>query len=205
MNMKAPHSAGRPYAQGARARSTEENGRRIVDAFINRLMKQWYDEITLDLVAEDSGVTVQTIVRRFGGKEGLLGQAVVILAAKINAQRAMPGGDIDGIVESLFADYEQTGDTVMRLLALEPRHPAIRIATDVGRREHRQWVTGVFGSRLGGLGATARQRAIDALIIATDVYAWKLLRRDMGRAVPVAMATMKFLIQAAIGEVSNAK
>ena len=59
-------TATRHYAQRARAQATEATARRIVDAFLARLMAQWFDEITLDRVAEDAGVTVQTVVRRFG-------------------------------------------------------------------------------------------------------------------------------------------
>src|SRR4051812_42962513 len=94
----------RRYAQGARARSAEATGRRIVDAFLARLMEHCYDEITLDRVAGDAGVTVQTVVRRFGGKEGLLAGSVGTLSARIKARRATPPGDIRGAVRNLVAD-----------------------------------------------------------------------------------------------------
>src|SRR5215470_12336753 len=126
----------RAYRQSARAESTEATGRRIVEAFLARLMEQWFDEITLDRVAEDAGVTVQTVVRRFGGKEGLLSNAVETMGPQINAQRAAPPGDIDRLIENLIGDYEKTGDAVIRLLALEPRHPALKKILDFGRREH---------------------------------------------------------------------
>jgi AcrR family transcriptional regulator len=168
-------------------------------------MTQWYDEITLDAVAADAGVTVQTILRRFDGKDGLLGTAVKTISAQITAKRAMPADDVAGMVDSLFADYEQTGDPVMRLLAMEDRYPAVKAVTDVGRREHRQWVSNVLAAPLNLLDTATRQRAVDALIIVTDVYAWKLLRRDMCRSVPVAKATMKSLIHAAITGTTNAK
>src|SRR6266545_3349860 len=69
-HMKVDAAAAKPrrYTQGARAQAAEATALRIVDAFLTRLMKQWFDEITLDGVAEDAGVTVQTVVRRFGGK-----------------------------------------------------------------------------------------------------------------------------------------
>ncbi len=205
MKMKSDRSAPRMYAQTARARSTEETGRRIVEAFLGRLMTQWYDEITMDSVAEDANVTVQTLFRRFDGKDGLLASAAKTLSAQINAKRAMPANDIAGMVDSLFADYEQTGDSIIRLLAIEPRYPAIKAVADIGRREHRQWISNVLAEPLGDLDAATRQRAVDALVIATDVYAWKLLRRDMGRGIPVAKATMKSLIDAVIFSATSAK
>src|SRR3954454_25203721 len=106
--------ATRSYNQDAGGRAAEKTGRRIQDAFLTRLMAQWYDEITLDRVAEDAGVTFQTVVRRFGGKEGLLAKSVGTLSAQINAQRATPPGDIRGAVRNLVADYERTGDAVIR-------------------------------------------------------------------------------------------
>ncbi len=191
-------SVARRYQQRARAQSAEATGRRIIDAFLARLMTHWYDEITLDRVAADAGVTVQTVVRRFGGKDGLLANAVQTLALPINARRAGPPGDVGRLVANLVADYEQTGDAVIRLLALEPRHPALKAVLDFGRREHRRWVSTAFAERLSALGPAARERAVDAFVVATDVYTWKLLRRDMARGVAATTATMRHLVRAAI-------
>ena len=166
-------------------------------------MTQWFDEITLDSIAADAGVTVQTIVRRFGGKEGLLGTAVKVLAVQINAEREMPSGDVGVMVNKLFADYERTGDAVIRLLAVEPRHEAIRPFTDLGRREHRRWVGNVLAELLGRLDAAAQQRALDALVIVTDVYTWKLLRRDMGRSVSASIATVQQMIQGILSDLNK--
>ena len=190
----------RRYSQGARAEAAEATAQRIVDAFLALLMGSWFDEITLDRVAADAGVTVQTVVRRFGGKEGLLAAAVETLANQINAQRAAPGMDVGRLVGNLMEDYERTGDALIRLLALEPRHPALKKYLDIGRAEHRQWVSGAMAEALRGLAAAKRERAVDALVIATDVYTWKLLRRDMGRSVGATAAAIKGFVRAAIAE-----
>jgi AcrR family transcriptional regulator len=203
MKSQAATAKPRRYTQGARAQAAEATAQRIVDAFLVRLMKQWFDEITLDSVAEDAGVTVQTVVRRFGGKDGLLADAVKTLATQINARRASPRGDIGRLVDNLLEDYEQTGDAVIRLLALEPRHPALSAVIDFGRGEHRRWVSDVFAEQLGRLDSRARQRALDALVIATDVYVWKVLRRDLARSRAGATGIMKGLIRATLAEFSN--
>jgi AcrR family transcriptional regulator len=191
--MKSP----RGYSQSLRAQSAEATGRHIVEAFLARLKRQWYDEITLARVAEDAGVTVQTVVRRFGDKEGLLGQAVRLMATQINACRATPPGDIETLVDHLLEDYEQTGDAVIRLLALEPRHPALKEVLDFGREQHRTWISGVLGFLVN---AAARERALDALVIVTDVYTWKLLRRDMARSLAATATTLKSLVSATMAE-----
>jgi AcrR family transcriptional regulator len=198
-------TATRHYTQRARAQSAESTAHRIVDAFLERLMKQWFDEITLDLVAKDAGVTVQTIVRRFGGKEGLLSNAVKTLGAQIVATRASPSGGLKRLVDNLIEDYEQTGDSVLRLLALEPRHPDLKQFLDFGRSEHRRWVSTAFSETFGKLSDTGRKGVLDALVIVTDVYTWKLLRRDMGRNVSATAATIQLLIQATITEFSKSK
>jgi AcrR family transcriptional regulator len=195
MKLKA---AIRPYHQRARAQATAATAQRILEAFLERLMKQWFDEITLDGVAEDAGVTVQTVVRRFGGKEGLLSSAVKTLGAQINARRASPAGELERLVENLIKDYEETGDPVIRLLALEPRHPALREVLDFGRSEHRRWVASGFTAELGTMDTATRQQALDALVIVTDVYTWKLLRRDMARSVSTTENTIRLLIQATL-------
>jgi AcrR family transcriptional regulator len=198
--MKTPT---RQYQQRARAEAAEATGRRIVEAFLARLMAQWFDEITLDQVAADAGVTVQTVVRRFGGKEGLLSEAVKTLAPQIRARREAPARDIDRLVENLLGDYEQTGDAVVRLLALEPRHPTLKTVLDFGRRSHREWTRRAYAGALDPLDAQSRERALDALVIVTDVYTWKLLRRDMGRSVRATATAMKNLIRATITEIEN--
>jgi len=196
-------SATRRYNQKARAQSAEATGQRIVDAFLARLMKHWFDEITLDSVAEDAGVTVQTVLRRFDGKEGLLAAAVQTLAIQIRARRGAPSGDIGRLVDNLIEDYEQTGDTVIRLLASEPRHPALKTVLDFGRKEHRDWAASAFAEPLGRLNAVARKGVLDALVIVTDVYTWKLSRCDMARSVPATATTMKLLIHATIDRLTK--
>lgn len=181
-NMKS-NSPARSYCQTARAQSAAATGIRIVEAFLKRLGEQWYDEITLDHVAEDAGVTVQTIVRRFGGKAGLLADAIREMVRRAGESRATPPGDLERLVRNLVDDYERTGDTIIRLLALEGRHAVLHEQLSYGRDRHRDWIAKAFAGDLEQRQARSRQAVLDALVIATDVYSWKLLRRDMGRSV----------------------
>jgi AcrR family transcriptional regulator len=190
----------RSYRQTARAEAAEETARRIVEAFVARLMTQWYDEITLDRIAADAGVTVQTVVRRFGGKDGLLADAAHALGARIDATRGTEPGSADKVIAKLLEDYEQTGDAIVRLLALEARHPALQTILSFGRQSHRDWIGGLFARDLSTLDASARKRALDALVIVTDVYTWKLLRRDMGRSAAATQATLEQLMDGTIAQ-----
>jgi len=192
----------RQYAQTARAESAEATGQRIVDAFLALFLKEWLDEITLDRVAADAGVTVQTVVRRFGGKEGLLAASISTMGKRVMDTRAAPRGDIGQVVTNLLADYEDTGDAVLRLLALEQRHPSLKQFLKIGRDGHREWVTSAFEGELNALSASAKQNAVDTLVVITDVYTWKLLRRDMGHSVAETKKTLASMIRGQLAAIN---
>ena len=200
-NMKNASQA-RPYRQTARAESAAATGRRIVEAFLKGLGEQWYDEITLDRVADEAGVTVQTVVRRFGGKAGLLAEAIREMVRQATERRATPPGDPARLVRNLVDDYERSGDTIIRLLAVEGRHAALHEHLTRARRWHREWIAGVYADDLEPLGAKARQ-ALNALVVATDVYTWKLLRRDMGRGVAATRDTITGMIRSTLDAPSS--
>jgi AcrR family transcriptional regulator len=193
----------RAYRQTARAASAAATGRRIVEAFLKRLGGQWYDEITLDQVAGDAGVTVQTVVRRYGGKAGLLAEAIRAMIRGAEERRATPPGDPGRLVRNLVGDYERSGDTIIRLLAVEQRHATLHELLTLGRRRHRDWIARVFADELNRLGAKVRQAALDALVVATDVYTWKLLRRDMGRGVAATRDTITGMIRSTLDAPSS--
>lgn len=174
-------STARSYRQGARAEAAAATGERILRAFMKRIREQWFDEVTLDAVAQEAGVTVQTVVRRFTNKDGLLSAACERIRDDILARRRATPGNIPQAVDALARDYETLGDLVLRMLSQEERHPVIRIVTDTGRRSHRAWVGEIFERWLAPLPAQRRRVLHDALVVATDIYIWALLRRDMRR------------------------
>lgn len=170
----------RAYRLGARAESAAATHRAIGNAFIRFLRDRWFDEITLQDVAQAAGVTVQTVIRRYGGKQGLLEAATDWLAEDIGARRASPPDDIPAALDALMRDYEEIGDFLIRLLAQEERHPALKVLLDFGRGGHREWVALTFRRVLQSLPSAARKKRLALLVVATDVYTWKLLRRDQG-------------------------
>lgn len=197
MIMKARTPPRRAYAQVARAAAAEDTARRIIEAFLDLLMNGWFDDITLDRVAVRAGIAVPTIIRRFGGRDGLLAAAMPVLSAQIREKRGGATSDPAASVDRLIADYERTGDAVIRLLALAPRYPSVEQLTEFGREQHRQWVSAAFIKSLSKVKGVARERALDALVVATDVYTWKLLRRDLQRSLEDSAMTIKGLIVAA--------
>src|SRR3954471_22170031 len=81
-------TAPRPYRQSARADAAAATAQRILDAFVERAERQWMDEIRLDEIAAAGGVPVQTVIGRFGGKQGLLAAMAERFGEEVQARRA---------------------------------------------------------------------------------------------------------------------
>lgn len=182
----------------ARAAAAQETTRQVLRAAAALLWEKLSPEITLADVAERAGVSVQTILRHFGTREKLLAAAEDFLREEIRAERRAPEGDIPAAVRAIFDHYELRGDAVLRMLAQEHWNDHIRAINDSGRSQHRQWVEAVFAPQLAARAESERERAalVDLLVVATDVYTWKLLRRDRGLARDEAEAGVKRLIAA---------
>lgn len=189
----------RAYRQTARAAAAAETAGRILDAFMARMECCWFDEIRLEDVAADAGVTVQTVIRRFGGKEGLLEAGQKVMETNIKSARAIPAGNVAGALDVIITEYEALGSLVMRLLAQEDRYAPIRATTDVGRAHHREWVGSIFQPWLDPMSPERRLRAHDALVIALDIYVWKLVRVDMQRSTAELRHMMLSMCAGALG------
>jgi AcrR family transcriptional regulator len=179
--MKAKVAPRRPYRMVARAESAAATGERILDAAVELFWELPREQITLDEVARRAGVTVQTVIRRFGGGEGLFAAAAEREAEKVRRERdEAPVGDPRGAVRVLVDHYEAMGDRVLTLLAEEERSPGLREVADRGRVLHREWCARVFAPALQGRAGVERRRRVAQLVAICDVYTWKLLRRDAG-------------------------
>jgi AcrR family transcriptional regulator len=205
MNLPTTKRQPREYRQGARAEAAAETHRRIIGAFLEHARERWFDEITLDDVARDAEVTVQTVIRRFRNKQGLLEAAAHQLGSEILARRVSAPGDVRAAVEALVNDYEITGDLVFRLLAQEARQPALTTLLSYGRGKHRAWVAEVFAHWLAPLQPRQREVTLSALVAAFDVYVWKLLRRDLGHSVADVATIMHDLATGLLGRAGPVK
>ena len=173
--------AHRRYRMVARAEAAAATGERILDATIKLFWELPTVEISLDEVARRAGVTVQTVIRRFGGRDGLFAAAAEREDERVRSQRnEAPVGDVAGAIQILIEHYETLGDGVLKLLAEEDRVPRLREIADQGRVFHREWCERVFAPALSGLDGRDRRRRLAQLVALCDVYTWKLLRRQAG-------------------------
>lgn len=197
MKRRAPVT--RSYRMSARADAAAETHRRIVDAAIERLAESSYDEVSLADVAEAAGVTVQTVLRRFGSKEALAEAAAAAGTEVVRRERfASAPGDVPAAMADLAAHYEAWGDRSLRLLGQEERSPALRRAVAGGRALHHAWVDHAFGPQLAAAKGAARRRLKAKLAAVTDVYTWKVLRRDLGLDAKATARSMRELVFAVL-------
>ena len=179
----------------ARAEAAEATRARILEAARRLFGELPYDQVALGGVAQQAGVTVQTVIRHFGSKERLFAAVAVWRATRIRGERdAAQGGDVVGAIRTLVDSYERWGDEVLHLLAQEQRSPAIGEVIGSGRRYHHAWVRHLFTPPLRDLPAFQLERRMAQLIAVTDVYAWKVLRRDLGLSQDEAEASMRDLV-----------
>jgi AcrR family transcriptional regulator len=179
-----------------RARAAEETRQRVLDAAVALLHRRFRDDLKLDEVAGRAGVTVQTVLRLYGSRADLVDRALEQVLVEIKDQLdEAPPGDIAASVTAWFTHYEQYGDLVIRNLADED-DPKVGAVVRTGRAKHRRRVRRQFAPQLAAVPRAERPELLDALICACDVYAWKLLRRDLGRSRPRAEATMGRTVRA---------
>ena len=169
----------RQYRNTVQAEIATLTRERIINAALELAAEQWIDLVTLEMIAERAQVTVQTIFRHFGSKDGLIAAAGRTANDRAIAQREEAvAGDTPSAIRNLSAHYEVVGDRLIRLLAQEERYPQLRDLLQEGRDKHQAWVERVFAPYLSQRTGDDRTRLLAELMALGDVYMWKLLRRD---------------------------
>lgn len=189
----------RTYTMGARADRVAQTRRRILHAALTVSMQKMTIEITLDDVASQAGVSVQTVLRHFGSRDGLIDAAVEAAKNEVVEERRCPVGDVEAAVRTVVAHYEQRGDFVLRLLGQAFADERIRGIVQPGKLLHRVWVEDVFAPQLEARHDRERESLTDVLVVATDVHTWQLLRRDRQLDTDQVEARMCQLVHAVLG------
>jgi AcrR family transcriptional regulator len=161
----------------ARAASAAQTAAAILDASWELFEENVIAEITLADIAARSGVTTQTVLRRFGDKDGVFAAMFDKLGSEVveRRERAQPNV-IDDIVSKLVDNYEVSGRIMLKMLAEEATTPAVRGILDAGRRGHRKWCGTMFSDTLVGLSKSRRHRRLAQLIAICDLRTWEILR-----------------------------
>jgi AcrR family transcriptional regulator len=186
----------RSYRMGARAEARAATNERILDSAEVIFEREPGDEPSLKAVAERAGVTVQTVIRHFGNRRALFVATLARLGSRMHSDRdRAPIGDAKGAIGILVDHYEAYGDRILLLLANEDRDTLLGTIADIGRAYHQEWCEQVFAPGLAGLRGAKRERRVAQLVAVTDIYFWKLLRRDRDLSLPQAKLAMQELLE----------
>lgn len=173
--MKQP----RVYTMGSRADGVAETRERIARCALKLFVDHWYEEVTLAAIARAAGVSHQTVLNHYESKEGVARAVAEIIAQETSGRRrrAVPG-DTRSAVTTLVGEYERLGDANVRWAVGSDRLGSLAPLLDDARAAHQEWLADMFAGQLPSTPA-GRRRVVNALHVATDVYTWKLLRRDL--------------------------
>ena len=183
----------RSYDMTMRARRAAETSERIAAVAEHLFASNPIGEVTLDAIAAEADVSVQTVLRHYDSRDGCIEAVRDRVLKRIDKQRGQtPPGDVDAALSGLLLHYEAEGPLILNLLARETVDPVAGKAVQEGRTYHRNWVKRCFGPHLN----TPDSTIIDALVAATDIYVWKLLRRDLNRSKTETLHVMSRLVEA---------
>ena len=184
----------RRYAMAARAAKAEATKARIRVSAMELYCQRPIEDFTLEEVAGRAGVAVRTVLRAYPSKDELVYAALDEMAAGGVYLKPTPPGDIKAGVSAFFDIYETVGDLVLQRLSDERRRPGLKPSLDQGRENHRDGVKVIFAPQLEQRRGAARAELFNMLVVMTDVYVWKLLRRDMALTRPAAEAIVRKMI-----------
>ena len=184
----------RRYAMASRAAKAEATKARIRVSAMELYCQRPIEDFTLEEVAGRAGVAVRTVLRAYPSKDELVYAALDEMAAGGVYLKPTPPGDIKAGGFCFFDIYETVGDLVLQRLSDERRHPGLKPTLDQGRENHRDGVKVIFAPQLEQRRGAARAELFNMLVVVTDVYVWKLLRRDMALTRPAAEAIVRKMI-----------
>ncbi|CUU53879.1 TetR family transcriptional regulator [Frankia sp. CcI49] len=189
----------RGYQQRQRSEAAAANTERILAAGAELFTRHPFDQVTLAMVAEHAEVGVQTVIRRFGTKDGLVRAISAWMAPQIEATRGIPDvSDPAVVAERLARHYERWGDVTDRAIRQQDASPALAEVAEAGRRAHRDWTATAFAAELEGLAPDRRHDLLGRLAAVCGVELWLVLRRDQAMSVEATRHAVADLIAACL-------
>ncbi len=190
----------RRYRMTERAATVERTTDRILDAALRHYAVTPYVDLRLDDLAADAQVTVQTLVRRFGGKAGLIVALVERELGRLAAARAASrGAAVPELIGELVAHYERYGDLILKLYGEAPLVPGLAERAAEARAFHVDWCRQRFGALVAPASGPETDRRIAAAVAVCDATTWRILRRDGNLEPAEVELTLRELLAAALG------
>ncbi len=171
----------RQYHMRTRAEAAAMTEEHILTSGFQLFKEQSYSKISLEDIATQAQVTVQTVIRHFNSKEQLFRTvSMKALNQAISERDEAHIGDIDNAIEKLVDHYEKWGDLILHFLAQAKQISTISEITEAGRTYHEQWIEHTFFPLLENLSPSLRRRRLAQLIAMTDIHPWKVFRSNLG-------------------------
>lgn len=169
----------RIYNMTNRSKQAAQTTSNIIAATERLLASKSLDEVSLIAIAAEAGTTVQTVIRHMDSRDGCFKAVVKVVTARVEKQRGNSEyNSIEAAISDLIDHYESEGKLILNFLAQEQSGDSfVSDLMKEGRTYHRKWIKRCFANYM----SEQNEKTIDALVIATDIYAWKLLRQDIGR------------------------
>ncbi len=188
----------------ARADLVAQNEQKIKKAATKLWLALPIKEITLEKIADRSGVTVRTILRKFGSKEGLLEACIEHdTTSQVPDRFDAKVGDLDSILHTLLSEYEEMGDAVIRTIFVQNELPVAKKLVKTGLSEHRKWCAKMFDPYLPDTSSDEYEIRLLTFITATEIYLWKLLRRDLNKSYDQTFSVFKTQLESLIQKFTN--
>lgn len=196
----------RTYDSSKRKAQAAERRRHMLACATELLLDRGSPDFTLEAVADRADVSVQTILRAFGSRDSLIIEVLAVAGPSDPERLAFGNVERDGLrgaVEGLFKVYEQIGDIVIHLLAEEYRSPEFHEAVEVGRVYHHDWVRRNYGKWLDAKSGAEKAALFHALLTSTDIYIWKILRRDEALSFEASISSVHLTVKSLLGDTEN--
>ncbi len=185
----------RAYNQ-LRAKQADETRVRILEATL-RVMARGVASVSIPVVAREAGVSIPTIYRHCGTKQGLL--AAVYLHA---ARRAAPNefalprtlGELRDGVRAMFESLDSADDLARAAMASPAAAEARRMGMPARLEINRRLANAIAPN----LARPDRDRIARVLTILISSSALRLWRDHLGSSVEEAADDIEFVIQAAV-------
>ncbi len=155
----------------------------ILDAAEHFFSQELYENVSLNRIAGEAGLGIQTVLRHFPTKETLFLASMTRSLEKADKSRNyLPGQSLEESVLQLLSYYESHGATIINYLNQVATNPAFAPITQAGGEAHARWIKVLFSSyfKFGNDNNPILQKQIEVIL---DIRVWELLRYRKGLSV----------------------
>jgi AcrR family transcriptional regulator len=191
----------RPYRSPLRAQQAEETRARILDATA-RVMATGIATVSIPAVAKDAGVSVPTIYRHFGTKDGLLAAVYPHLVRRAGLDTLAVPTSMQELLDGM-RDYVERVESFDDLARAAMASPAADESRRIGIHRRYAAMRQVAGSIVPGLRDADRDRVARLLLVLTATSALRLLRDQLGASVEEATEDIEWTIRAAVAAATS--